>query len=237
MEIDVRTEFDTYIGTDDVVLDARDVSLLRAIDDEGSLNAASGALGRSYAHAQQRVVELEEAFGSLVDRHRGGTDGGGSELTETADAVLAAFDRARTSFEGVAGIAETVLSGTLVDRDGELATVETPAGRLRALVPPDGAGSVQVTLRADAVTLHRTTDAPVPEHTSARNQFTGTVREIEGGHQIARVAVDVGAEEPILALVTEDSRETLTLEEGRTVVVSFKATATRGVFTDPPSAG
>ncbi len=233
MEIDVRTEFDAYIGSDDVTLDVRDVSLLRAIDDEGSLNAASDALGRSYAHAQRRIVELEEAFGSLVERHRGGTEGGGSELTETAEAVLAAFDRAQTSFAGVAEVTETVLSGTVVDRDGELATVETAAGRLRALVPPVGDGSVQVTVRADAVTLHRSTDAPVPEDTSARNQFAGTVRGIEGGQQVARVAVDIGAEEPILALVTGDSRETLALAEGREVVVSFKATATRGVFIKP----
>ena len=125
MGIDVRTEFDAYIGSGEVTVDARDVTLLRAIDSEGSLNAATDSLGRSYGHAQQRIVELEAAFGSLVDRQRGGTDGGGSELTETADELLAAFDRVQTSFEGVAEIAETVLSGTLVERDGELATTST----------------------------------------------------------------------------------------------------------------
>ncbi|PSQ20557.1 molybdenum-binding protein [Halobacteriales archaeon QS_9_67_17] len=230
MGIDVRTEFDAYIGSGDVTVDARDVTLLRAIDSEGSLNAATDSLGRSYGHAQQRIVELEAAFGSLVDRQRGGADGGGSELTETADELLAAFDRVQTSFEGVAEVAETVLPGALVERDGELATVETPAGRLRALVPSAGDGTVQLTIPADAVTLHEATTAPVPDTTSARNQFAGTVRDIEGGERIARVAVDIGADDPVLALVTEDSRERLALEVGREVTVSFKATATRGVF-------
>ncbi len=51
--------FDAYIRSDGVTLDAEDVDLLRAIDREGSLNNAATALGRSYAHAQRRIVELE----------------------------------------------------------------------------------------------------------------------------------------------------------------------------------
>jgi molybdate transport system regulatory protein len=225
--MDVSPSFDTYIGRDGVTLDSRDVALLRAIDREGSLNNAADALGRSYAHAQRRIVELEAAFGSLVERRRGGPDGGGSELTETARELLAAFERTRTGYEGVADIAETVLRGAVVDREGELATVETAAGRVRALVPGDG--DVQLSLRADAVTLTDPDDTPIPEHTSARNRFPGTVIEIETGDRIARVAVDIGAEKPLLALVTEDSRVKLGLEPGSDVVASFKATATRGI--------
>ncbi|MGQ4555162.1 TOBE domain-containing protein [Halobellus sp. GM3] len=225
--MDVRPSFDTYIGSDGVTLDARDVALLRAIDREGSLNNAADGLGRSYAHAQRRIVELESAFGPLVERRRGGPDGGGSELTELAGELLAAFERTRRGYEGVADIAETVLRGTVVDREGELATVETAAGTVRALVPGDG--DVQLSLRADAVTLTDPDDTPVPEHTSARNRFPGTVVAIDTGDRIARIAVDIGAEEPLLALVTEDSRGKLGLEPGSDVVASFKATATRGI--------
>lgn len=219
--------FDAYIRSDGVTLDAGDVDLLRAIDREGSLNNAATALGRSYAHAQRRIVELEEAFGPLTERHRGGSGGGGSELTGTAIDLLAAFERTRTSFEGVADIAETVLIGDVVDTDGELVTVETDAGPVYALAP--GAdGTVQLSIRADAVTLTTPDDTPVPEHTSARNRFAGTVRGVESGERIARVAVDIGTEEPLLALVTEDSRAKLELETDRDVIASFKATATRG---------
>ncbi|RLM57546.1 LysR family transcriptional regulator [Halobellus sp. Atlit-31R] len=228
--MDVRPSFDTYIGSDGVTLDARDVALLRAIDREGSLNNAAEALGRSYAHAQRRIVELEEAFGSLVERRRGGSGGGGSELTDLARELLTAFERTRTSFEGVADIAETVLEGVVVDREGELVTVETAAGRVRALVP-EGDGEVQLSLRADAVTLTDPDDTPVPEHTSARNRFRGTVEGVESGERIARIAVDIGGDESLLALVTEDSRAKLGLEPGSDVVASFKATATRGICT------
>jgi molybdate transport system regulatory protein len=56
----------------------------------------------------------------------------------------------------------------------------------------------------------------------------GTVRAVETGERVARVAVDIGIDDPLLALVTEDSRETLGLAVGTEVVASFKATATRG---------
>ena len=222
-----RPEFDAYIGADGVTLDERDVELLRAIDRAGSLNTAATELGRSYAHAQRRVVELEEAFGSLVERQRGGSGGGGSTLTGTAADLLAAFERTRTGFEGVAGVAETVLAGSITRRDGELVTVDTDAGAVRALVP-DGEGRVQLSIRADAVTLTDPDDTPVPEHTSARNRFPGTVRAVDTGERIARVAVDIGIDDSLLALVTQDSREKLGLTVGSDVVVSFKATATRG---------
>ncbi|MGA9401977.1 MAG: molybdenum-binding protein, partial [Haladaptatus sp.] len=54
-----RATFDAQLVSGDVTFDARDVQLLRAIDEHGSLNAAATALGRSYAHAQRRVVTLE----------------------------------------------------------------------------------------------------------------------------------------------------------------------------------
>jgi len=229
--MDASAEFDAYIGSDGVTIDARDVGLLRAIDEEGSLNAAAEVLGRSFSHAQRRVVELEDAFGTLVERQRGGAGGGGSTLTDRARELLASFERLQTGFAGVAEVAETVLGGTVVDRDGELVTVDTDAGSVRALVPEDAAAgaAVELSLRADAVTLTAPDDTPVPESTSARNRFAGTVTAVETGETVARVAVDIGAPTPVLALVTGDSREKLGIEPGREVVVSFKATATRGV--------
>lgn len=226
--MDVRAAFDTYVGTADAVLDERDAVLLRTIGTEGSLNAAADALGRSYSRAQRRIVELEDAFGLLVRRRRGGSDGGGSELTPAAAELLAAFERARLGFEGVAEVAETVISGTVVDRDGELATVETPAGRMLALVPK-GDGDVQLTLRADAVTIGDPEDSPKPTGTSARNRFSGTVVEMDPGERVVHVAVDIGTADPVQVLVTDESVEKLALERGRRVEVRFKATATRGV--------
>lgn len=218
--------FDARLTADDVAFDERDAALLRAIDAEGSLNAAAERLERSYSRSHARLTALEDAFGDLVARQRGGSGGGGSALTENATEVLARFDRLRTGYESVAETTEAVLDGDVTNRDGELGLVETAAGTLRALVPPEAA-AVSVSVRADAVTLHDPADTPAPDATSARNRFEGTVTGVERGESVSRIAVDVGADAPLFALVTEDSRTRLALEPGRRVVASFKATATR----------
>lgn len=220
--------FDARLHADGVAFDGRDATLLRTVDETGSLNAAATELGRSYARAHERLTTLESAFGPLVERTRGGHGGGGSELTGRARRLLERFDRLKTGFASVAGVAETVLAGEVRDRDGELAVVETDAGTVRALVPP-GAEAVSLTLRADAVTLHTPTDAPDANATSARNRLRGTVTDVERGEMIVRVRVDVGADAPLVALVTADSAARLGLDAGSEVVASFKATATRGV--------
>jgi molybdate transport system regulatory protein len=218
--------FDATLRTDDVAFDERDAELLRAVDAAGSLNAAASELGRSYSRAHDRLTDLEGAFGSLVERQRGGSGGGGSDLTARARELLAAFDRLRAGYSAIAETTETVFAGDVVDREGELGTVETAAGTVRALVPPE-TNSVEVVLRADAVTLHAPADAPAGSETSARNRFSGEVVAVDRGESVCRVSVDVGADMPLVALVTEESRERLELESGRDVVASFKATATR----------
>jgi molybdate transport system regulatory protein len=229
--MEFSTEFDARIGRGDVTLAERDVVLLRTIDDHGSINAAATELGRSYSRAQQRIVELEEAFGDLVARTRGGSGGGGSHLTDLARELLSRYDRLRAEFSGVAETEETVLPGRVVDRDGELATVETAAGPLRALVPRDGEGEVRLTLRADAVTLQSPSQSPEADRTSARNRLEGTILGVDAGESVALVTVDVGEGVPLAALVTVASVEKLDLQRDTHVVASFKATATRGVRT------
>jgi molybdate transport system regulatory protein len=225
--------FDAGIEREGVTLDARDVELLDAIDDHGSINAAATDLGRSYSRAQQRVVALEEAFGDLVERERGGAGGGGSRLTDRARELRSRYERLRAEFGGVADTAETALQGRVVERDGELAVVETDAGRLRALVPTAAGvdADVRLTLRADAVTLHSPPEAPADDRTSARNSLRGTVLGVDAGEAVALVTVDVGGDTDLSALVTHASVETLHLHRGTPVVASFKATATRGVPT------
>ncbi|WP_101294128.1 TOBE domain-containing protein [Halegenticoccus soli] len=228
-------EFEAYLSADGVDFGAADASLLRAIAERGSVNAAAAALGRSRARALARLDALEAAFGPLVERRRGGSGGGGSSLTGDAEALLARFERLRAALSGTAGAEETVLYGTVATATGELGYVDTAAGTVRALLvapepesPPVARGSrVQVSVRADAVTLHAPDDAPPAGGTSARNRFPGTVAGVDRGEAIVRVAVDVGGDGPLVALVTADSADGLAIEPGRSVVASFKATATR----------
>jgi molybdate transport system regulatory protein len=218
--------FEARLHADDVAFTPRDATLLRAIRETGSLNAAAGELGRSYARAHGRLKDLEDAFGPLVDRQRGGAGGGGSHLTDDAERLLARFDRLQSAFSSAANADETVLTGRVVDREGELVTVETGAGRIRAIAPRD-VESVQVSVHADAVTLYLPGEAPPEGATSARNRFAGTVHDVDTGDAVALVTVDVGGERPLASLLTVESVERLGLRAGTSVVATAKATATR----------
>lgn len=218
--------FDAQLRADSVEFTQKDASLLEAIDQNGSIHKAADELGRSYSRSHQRITTLEDAFGTLVDRQRGGSGGGGSTLTENAHELLSRFERLCTGYSSVAETTKAILDGTVVTRTGELGTVTTAAGDVRAIVPVD-TDTVQVSLRADTVTLHDPDETPAESATSARNRFDGHVLSIDRGDAISLVSVDVRAEDPLYALVTENSRERLQLEPGRRIVASFKATATR----------
>jgi molybdate transport system regulatory protein len=236
----------------DVTFGAADAELLRSIGAHGSVRGAAEALGRSRARALNRVAALEEGFGPLVERKRGGADGGGSRLTADAETLLARFDRLRATLSETAAVPESVLFGGIRDREGEFGSVETDAGVVRALLvdqvlsngDDEGGASgggpakldvgteVQVSIQADAVTLYRPADAPDDGATSARNQLSGRVSDVESGESIVRVGVDVGADASLLALITRESRRRLGIEPGADVVVSFKTTATRATAID-----
>lgn len=226
----IEKDFETYLTIDDVTVDGRDVRMLRAIDEHGSMSAAAEALGRSYPRLHQRVSELEAAAGALVERRRGGADRGGSTLTDAARDLLTRFDRLAAGYEGVARVDETVLRGPVSDRDGELGVVDADVGGVVAVLPPD-ADRAAVAIRSDAVVLTAPADAPEAGGTSFRNRFAGTVAWLETGDAVARVGVSIGDAE-LVALVTRRSVDALDLAAGTEVVASFKATAARGVAID-----
>jgi len=217
-----------FIEVGDATVDERDVAALRAIDEHGSMNRAASALGRSYARIQQRVAELEESVGPLVERTRGGQDGGGSTLTDGARDLLARYERLDAEFTWLARTEESVFPGTVVDRDGSLGRIETAAGTIRGIVHGERE-AVQVSVRSDAVALTTPAETPGPDETSVRNRLSGTVSTVDGQGKLVRVEIDVGAESPLWTLVTDASRERLGLAPGEPVVASFKATATRAV--------
>lgn len=220
--------FETRLQSGGVSFEASDAALLGAVDEQRSLNTAADVLGRSFSRAHRRIKALEQAFGPLVERQRGGTGGGGSELTDNARDLLARFERLRTAYAGTADAEETVFFGTVTDRNAELATVETGAGTVRALVSTP-ADRVQVVLRSDAITLHTPDAVPSTHGMSARNRFHGAVTDIDRGESIARIAVDVGIDTLMIALVTCDTIEELGVRADDPVVASFKATATRTI--------
>lgn len=224
----VRKDFETYLSVEGVRIGERDVEMLRAIDRCGSMHRAAEDLGRSYAHLQRRVDEIMDAAGPITERERGGADGGGTALTDQALELVEQFRRLRGAFEGVAAVTESVFPGTVVERTGEVATVETEFGRVLAVVS-DERGDVRISVRSDAVVLTLPADAPDREQTSLRNQFAGTVRDLQAGEAVVRLTVELDGGTELVALITRASRERMDLGPGDEVVASFKATAARGV--------
>ncbi len=66
----IEKEYSTKLTADGVTIDRRDVDMLEAIDQHGSMHKAAEALGRSYARLQNRVVEIEDAVGPITERQR-----------------------------------------------------------------------------------------------------------------------------------------------------------------------
>ncbi|MFA9516436.1 TOBE domain-containing protein [Halopenitus sp. H-Gu1] len=217
------------LSEDGVEFDARDAALLRTIGRSGSIAAATADLERSRARALARIETLEAAFGDLVDRTRGGQGGGGSQLTENARTLLARYERLRAALTAAAQVPETVIEGVVTGTSGEIVTVETSIGDVCGLggdVTIDD--RVQLRIGADAVTLSAITETPEPDATSARNQVDGRVTAVERGETIRTIHVDVDGA-TFRVLVTAESVSRLDLSVGRSVCLTWKATATRVV--------
>lgn len=217
--------FEPHLAFGQTAVTARDIAMLRAIHHAGSMHQAAAELGRSYPHLQRRVVELETAIGELTERERGGEDGGGTRLTPKARDLIRSFERLRVELAGAATVTESVISGTVVSTEGDLATVRTPAGELSARVP-DAVEEVEIAVRADAVVLMNPGSAS-QLHTSLRNQLDGVVRRLVITDAVASVTVEVAEGVTIESIVTEESVERLSLAEGDAVVAAFKTTAAR----------
>ncbi|WP_200531908.1 TOBE domain-containing protein [Halorubrum sp. LN27] len=239
-----RTETDGGAGRgraaligDGVEFDGRDAALLRAVHEAGSVAGAAADLGRSRARALSRIEALEDAFGTLVERRRGGTGGGGSRLSAGGRDLLDRYDRLQAVLAATASVPETVLDGTVASVDGELADVDTAVGRVRGLHGDgDGAGdardgaavgdAVQVRIGADAVTIYKGDVGVDPDATSARNRLRGAVVGVEAGETVSTVRVAVGEVE-FRVLITAESAARLDLVDGEEVAIRWKATATR----------
>lgn len=67
-------------------------AMLRAIQETRSINAAGKKFGMSYRRAWLLVEEMNSLFeGPLVTARRGGTGGGGADVTPLGEKVLEAY--------------------------------------------------------------------------------------------------------------------------------------------------
>jgi molybdate transport system regulatory protein len=111
----LRARFKLWLNTKDVegVFGDGKWRLLKAIETEGSLKAASELLGISYRKAWGDLKKAEECLNvALVEKQRGGAMGGGTGLTAKGKRWVKAYTRFRSDTEkAVAKAYEKHISG------------------------------------------------------------------------------------------------------------------------------
>jgi molybdopterin-binding protein len=112
---------------------------------------------------------------------------------------------------------ENVMSGEVVEEEGRILF---RTGGVDLHVPEAARGSARATVDPTVIVL-----SLAPPETSAKNVLEGRVTAVaeEGGR--VRVTVDAGI--PVVAYVTAESAEELSLTVGKTVWTSFKAQSVR----------
>lgn len=66
--------------------------ILRMIDEEGSISAASKKLGMSYRYVWGYVRRIESVVGRVVSSYKGGSKGGRSVLTERGREIVKHYE-------------------------------------------------------------------------------------------------------------------------------------------------
>ncbi|MFH1297141.1 MAG: LysR family transcriptional regulator [Bacteroidota bacterium] len=67
--------------------------MLKLIEEKGSLKAACDELGYTYRRTWGNLKKIEDFFGfPLLEKHRGGVDGGNTQLTPEGKRLVTAFD-------------------------------------------------------------------------------------------------------------------------------------------------
>ena len=152
----------------------------------------------------------------LADRMAVMNQGRIVQIGPVAEVMNRPADGFVASFVGV----ETVLPGRVLETSDGVFTAGVEGGRIQAVGRVRAGESILCCIRPEHVTL--STNTPMPE-SSARNVFSGTIRKITPLGLFFRINLDCGFE--LVAYVTRQSLEELTLSEGKEVTASFKATA------------
>ena len=113
---------------------------------------------------------------------------------------------------------ENILDGKIVEKDGDLATIDVINATVQAISDYAAGDRVYILIRPEDVIL-----TPNRDTTSARNVFKGKIIKAVPVGPLMRIKADCGF--PLLAVVTKRSARELELTAGKEVYASFKATA------------
>ena len=152
----------------------------------------------------------------LADRIAVMNGGRIAQIGPVAEVMNRPVDGFVASFVGV----ETVLPGRVIRTSDGGFTAAVEGGEIEAVGQVRPGAAVLCCIRPEHVTL--STNSPL-SGSSVRNVFPGTIRKITPLGLFHRVRLDCGFD--LVAYVTRQSLENLTLYEGKKVTASFKATA------------
>jgi tungstate transport system ATP-binding protein len=120
------------------------------------------------------------------------------------------------SFVGV----ETILMGKVVSKDGSGFLASVSGHEIEAVGDAQSGETVVLCIRPENVSLSTNLQR---EATSARNVFPARIQKVTPMGLYQRVTLDCGF--PLVSYVTTHSVKGLSLQEGKEVAASFKATA------------
>ena len=115
---------------------------------------------------------------------------------------------------------DTILEGHVVANTAGNLTVSVNTRLIHAIAEPDTKDTVLCCIRPEHVTITR--GEPSVE-TSARNVFPALILDIRSMGAFYKINLDCGF--PLIAYITSESLDNLSLQKDLTVTVSFKATA------------
>jgi molybdate transport system regulatory protein len=76
------------------------LALIKAVEETGSLHAASAKLGMSYRKAWGLIRKIEQRTGlKILERQTGGIKGGGSSLTENMKEFVREYEKKRREID------------------------------------------------------------------------------------------------------------------------------------------
>jgi molybdate transport system regulatory protein len=94
--LNLRVKLWIECDTGDSIFGEGQLRILETIREQGSINAAAKALGMGYRSMWGRLKKMEKRLGKpLLERHKGGAEGGHSDLTPEAVEMIDRFNRLR----------------------------------------------------------------------------------------------------------------------------------------------
>jgi molybdopterin-binding protein len=191
-------------------------SALDAPTREGLLDDLSAVLGETGVTTVFVTHDRDEAM-RLGGRMAVLMNGEIRQVGATTDVFASPVDREVAAFVGV----ETMVPGRVRSLEDGLAAVDAAGLRVEVASAIEPGSEVLICLRPEDVVLTPAESPPGPS--SARNRLPAVVRRtVNAGFQV-RVELDAGF--PLVALITKQSLEELSLGPGSLVAASFKATA------------